>query len=436
MFFTERFVKFAIAAGLLVATGYLWEIFFFLGAIASLSLLLVAGIEYLILRKGSVGISRECPDRLSNGDDTEITVHLKSDYNIPISVTVIDELPEVFQIRDFNLKTSLEPQQSQSLKYFVRPTLRGKYVFHDTHAYICTQRLGLVQRHFVNKTESVAKVYPSFLFLRKSELLSVQNKVREYGNKVIRKVGQSREFENIRDYVLGDDYRSINWKATARRSHLMVNQFEEEQSQYVYSIIDKGRGMQHSFNGLSQLDYAINSALQFSYVVLSHMDNAGLITLENKVDTFVAPSRRIGQMNRIMEALYKEESSFAQSDFSDLLQFADQKISRRSLLVIYTNFTRMSSVQLQLPYLRKLASRHVVLLVFFKDKDLQAESEKKVTNEIDCATTVVARQFMFERQLIANELNRYGIHSILTDPENLTTDTVNKYLEMKARSII
>ena len=182
----------------------------------------------------------------------------------------------------------------------------------------------------------------------------MSNNLHEMGLKRIRRIGHNTDFEQIKDYIPGDDYRTINWRATARRHQLMVNQYQEERSQPVYSVIDKGRMMQQAFAGMTLLDYAINAALVLSYVAVRKEDKAGLVTFSDGFDTFVSASNQPGHIRRLQEALYAEQTQFAESDFSALLVGLSHRVSRRSLMVLYTSFTGLVSLRRQLPYLRRL----------------------------------------------------------------------------------
>lgn len=164
----------------------------------------------------------------------------------------------------------------------------------------------------------------------------------------------------------GDELKTINWKATSRKNELMVNQYQEEKSQSIYCIIDKSRNMQMEFDGLSMLDYAINSTLVFSNIALRKGDKAGLITYSDKIGTLLAADRAGGQMRRIQEALYNQKTQYRESNFELLYQSIRRTVKTRSLLVLFTNFETEFSMRRAMPYLRKLNQKHVLTVVFFK----------------------------------------------------------------------
>ncbi len=266
------------------------------------------------------------------------------------------------------------------------------------------------------------------------EILSVSNSLVEAGIKRIRRVGNNTDFEHIKDYVQGDDYRTINWKASARRHQLMVNVYQDERSQQIYSLIDKGRVMQQAFNGMTYLDYAINAALVLSYVAMNKDDKAGLMTFAEEFDTFVPASRQHGHMQTILENLYHQQTTFGEPDYSSLLTQVNRFVSKRSFIVLFTSFAGMNDLNRSLPYLKQMNKRNRLLIVFFEDVELSNFIASPTADEQDYFQHVAAERYQYERRLIANTLRQNGIYSMITTPDQLIVNVVNRYLEMKSRN--
>src|SRR5690606_36810667 len=224
---------------------------------------------------------------------------------------------------------------------------------------------GLIARRFTSDESAMVPSYPSFIQLRKYALLAISNNLHQYGIKKIRRIGHTMEFEQIKDYVLGDDLRTINWKATAKKSQLMINQFQDEKSQPIYSVIDKGRVMKMPFNGLMLLDYAINAALVISSVALKKHDKAGILAFSKKLENTIVAEKRTSQMNLILESLYNISTDFFESDFGRLYADIKRNINQRSLLLLYTNFETLDGLHRQLPYLKGIAKNHLLVVIFF-----------------------------------------------------------------------
>ena len=278
--------------------------------------------------------------------------------------------------------------------------------------------------------------YPSFIHLRKYELMALNNEFMMGGIKKIRRLGHTMEFEQIKEYIPGDDVRTINWKATSKRNQLMVNQFQDEKSQRIYMIIDKGRTMQMPFNGLSLLDYSINSAMALSHIILKKFDKAGMMTFSKKTENKIAAENKNGQLKKIAEALYNINTNFYESDFSRLYQDVKFSINQRSLILLFTNFETLDAVNRQMKYLRGIAKNHLLVVVFFKNAEMTQLVGKNPDNMQEVYDEIIAEKFEMEKKLIIQELRKHGIYSIYTLPENLNIEVINKYLEIKARGIL
>jgi len=430
------FFLLSAAAILFVASFFLpW-----LGAVPgifTLVIMLLLILDYALLfgRLNGLKAERDIPERLSNGDDNPILIRKKSSYPFTLSLKIIDEIPFQFQLRDLSFKALLPPGSQKEIRYHLRPVKRGEYDFGMLNMY-ARSPLGLAVRRFRFGAQQPVPVYPSYLQMRRFQLLAISNRLSEIGVKKIRRIGHSMEFEQIKDYVQGDDIRTINWKATARRNQMMVNSFTDEKSQQVYCVIDKSRVMKMPFNDLSLLDYAINASLVLSNVALLKQDKAGLITFSEDIGNFLPASGKATQMNNILEVLYRQKTRYLESDFEKLYTLIRQRITQRSLVVLFTNFESLTSLHRQMIYLRKIARNHLLMVVFFENTELTNRLLRPADNLEEVYTQTIAAKFSFEKKMIVRELQHYGIITILTPPEELTVNTVNKYLELKARQAI
>ena len=394
-------------------------------------------IDLFILYRNLQGIEakRLTSKRLSNGDENPIEIEVKNKYGFAVKVRVIDEIPFQFQLRDKDFRLSLQSGAIKSIHYNLRPTKRGEYDFGFIRVFISSP-LGFVTRRYNFDGAKVLPVYPSFINLGKYELMAVSRYLTEFGIKKIRKVGQSTEFDQIKNYVGGDDIRTINWKATARKSALMVNTYTDERSQNIYCIIDKSRVMRMPFEGLSLLDYAINATVALSKVAMLKEDKAGLITLSETIGAVVPADRKAGQLGTIMNVLYKEKTRYLESNLELLYSSVRAIIKQRGLLVFFTNFESLSALQRQLPYLKRISKYHLLLVVFFENTELKALSTEPAKDIEGIYHKTIAEKFIYEKKLMVKELNKHGILSVLTPPQKLTVNVINQYLALKAQQRI
>lgn len=401
------------------------------------ALIILFFIDLVLLYRTDKGVflRRDLPERLSNGDENTLSIYAENFYSFPVQLGIIEEIPFQFQKRDLWLVSDLKAGMHKTISYNLRPTKRGEYKFGQTRLYVSSP-LRLISRRFNFGQEHTVPVYPSFLQLRKYELMAISDRLSEIGIKKLRRTGHSMEFDQVKTYTQGDDYRTVNWKATARKGDLMVNSFVEEKAQHIYSIIDKSRSMKMPFNGLSLMDYAINASLILSNVALLKDDKAGLITLAEKTGSVVPADRRPGQLGKIMEVLYKEKTLYLESNIEALNMTIRKVIKQRSLLLFFTNFESMSALRRQLPFLRHIARFHLLTIVFFENTEVSAISETPAKDVEGIYIKTIAEKLVYEKRLMVKELAKYGILSILTPPDQLTVNVVNRYLAIKAQQKI
>lgn len=437
LFIHQRFFVLLSLVVLLFLLAYSYPSIFGVAQLCLFALVAALVIDILLLyrvQKGILGY-RETPELFSNGDQNDLHIYLENYYPFEIQVNIIDELPFQFQSRDIAFNEKLATSTSKSIVYQLRPTERGEYHFGALNVMVASS-LSLVKRRYVFSANVMVKTYPSFIQMRKFELIAFSNQKLDYGIKKIRRIGHSMEFEQIKEYVAGDDYRTINWKATARRNQLMVNQFQDEKSQQVFSVIDSGRVMKMPFEGMSLLDYAINASLVISNIAIKKGDKAGLVTFAEKMGIVLPAKNQLRQMRTIQEGLYNLQTRFLESDYEKLYANIRHKINRRSLLLLFTNFESLSALQRQLPSIRKLAKRHLLVVIFFENTELKELLEKPADGVLPIYQKTIAEKFAFEKRQIVKELQLHGIHAILTSPQDLTVNTINKYLELKSRGVI
>ncbi len=369
-YFSSLFYLSLIGIIVLFISGFFFPLLYIIAQYALAFLIGLSLIDSIILFRSKNGIfaRRDTMDKLSNGDDNAIQIALENFYPFAVQVKIIDELPVQFQARNSEFNSSLGVSEKKIIQYHVRPTKRGEYNFGAVNVFVKSP-VGLTERRYKFSQNITVPVYPSFIQMRKFELLAISNRLTEVGVKKIRKMGMNREFEQIKEYVSGDDYRTINWKATARKSRLMINQYEDEKSQQVYSIIDMGRVMKMPFNGMTLLDYAINASLVISNIAMNKHDKAGIVTFSHKVQAILPAERKTAQLQKILELLYKQKTGFLESDYERLYSAVRHKITTRSLFLLFTNFESLSGMQRQQKFLKRIA------------KDVIQEMEKKVILE-------------------------------------------------------
>jgi len=407
------------------------------GKVLLILLLLMVCYDFYLLKQAISGISitRSVGSTLSLSDETTIKYLASNNSNQTIIFDVIDELPEQLQIRDFNQSLTLLPEDTKKLSLTIRPVVRGEYYFGNINAYISTPKLSLLEYRCIVSDEQSVKVVPSVEQMKKYELQVHSKTAILAGIRKIRKIGENDDFEHIRAYAQGDNIKAINWKATSRRQQLMINQYQDSRSQAVFSVIDKGRSMKMPFHGLTLLDYAINSVLATTNIILKNYDKAGLITFSNKLDSFMAASSKQGQLERISDLLYHQQTDFKEPSYEALFFTFRRFVKRRSIVLLYTNFEHKIDLNRQLKYLKAISKHHVLVVISFINSELDEFRDQTPTTTSEIYKHTMAGKLLMEKEQIMKMLKLQNIHTILTRPEDLSIDVINKYLEIKSKRL-
>jgi len=436
LYLTDRFFYFLGGTVFVFFVSFLIQPFFYVALALLVLCAILIGLEvFSLYKKTNITISRTIQPIFSLSDKNKVSLLLKNESAIILKIKIIDEIPYQFNERDFLIVTTIEKEKSETINYYLEPTIRGEYLFGNINVFIRT-RLGLIAKKETTESARSVAVYPSIIQMKQQELIALNHPSFTQGENKVRKIGRSYEFDQIKQYVPGDDTRNINWKATSTQNELMVNHYEDERSQQIYSIIDKSRVMKTPFNGLTLVDYAINASLAFSNIVLKKEDKAGIISFSKKVDTSLKADKGNRHLKKIMYALYKEKYDYQEANYEALYYTIRRSISNRSLLFLYTNFDSLYALERNIPILRMINRYHLLVVVFFENTELEEYSQKKSKTVLDIYQQTIAKKFILEKNQIIKELNKHGIQAIKSTPEGLSANTINKYLDLKSTGVI
>jgi len=386
----------------------------------------------LVLVGSKPYFNRTFNERLYLGDENTVAIELKTKDKLYWNYELNEGFPDFKQDRTTTFEGSFSSKKPIQLKYQLKPNKRGLYNFNATYLFL-TSFIKLVERRFIYEDIESFQVYPSVIQMKKFELLVFQQQKTSSGIKQIRRIGNATEFEQIKNYVPGDELKTINWKATSRRNELMVNQYQDEKSQPVYCIIDKSRTMQLEFNNLTLLDHSINSTLVFANICLLKGDKFGMLTFSDKIGTQLPADKSSTQLKKVMDNLYNQKTKFKDANFELLQSIVRQKIKTRSLIIMYANFENEFAMRSALPYLLQINKKHLLVIVFFQNSDLKSLAYTENYSKAELYTSVVAERMITMKARMAREMKQMGIQTILTNPEELSTNVINKYLELKAK---
>lgn len=437
LFINPLFWWFAGILFVVFALSYSWNWLFYPAQIALFSFLLlcVLDIFILVLRFKPVSAGRHSHSKWSVGRKNKVQLTVENHSGMYWKLAVIDELPYQLQERNFRWDTFLKSHGKAEYIFELIPHNRGEYEFGNIRIFL-HGAIGFFSRRITEIADTTVAVYPDLLNLKQFSLYTLSHSVGTGGLKRLRRLGHSYEFEQIKNYVRGDDMRHVNWKATGRRGSIMTNHYIEEKSQPVYCVIDKSRSMNMAFSGLTLLDHSVNASLVVLNTALQRGDKAGLITFSDKVGTAIRADNSPGMMVKLLDSLYLQQYRRTEADYEFLYTAAGRIANSRSLMFHFANFETLPAMQRVLPVLRKLNHRHLLVVVVFENAEVEeyAFTGGKQISEI--YNRSIARQMIADKRQIAYELQNYGIQCIMTRPEELTLNAINKYLELKSKGLI
>ena len=436
LFLTSSFFAYGSALVLLFAFGFSIPVLFTVAklGLACLICCSIADGIILFLPTNKFSARRVIANKIGLSDKTLVKLFIEVETNFSLSGLILEELPFQLQSRGFRI-ASILINGTNPFVYSVLPLNRGIYQFGNTNLMI-NSKLNLIRRRIVLDTAKNIAVYPSIKQMHEQELLAFSRMNSPAGFRKFNKIGKSYEFEQISLFNEGDDYRNINWKASSKRNELMVNKYQDERSQNFYCIVSKGRAMKMAFNQMSLLDYSINSSLALLNVVLKKYDKAGLITFSDKIGTAIRAENRMGQIQKILESLYKEQERGVEPSYELLFQAINRIIKTRSLLMLFANFENLDMALRAMPYLKRIAKKHLLVMILFQDTELEARANEEGKSIESIYQVTLAKKHLHEKDEIAHIFRKQGIHTLVSKPEDLSSSAIEKYLELKSQGII
>lgn len=419
----------------------------FLPALAVLSIILLAGtclFFYLDWQRSPQphDFQPERQHHLKLGYFTPNPIDIIVHNHAPIAVNVYvrDEVPIEFRRRgkDRILSTQIKAHGKHTFTYTVQPTRRGEYHFGNLNLR-WESVWGLFVRQAAYAVNTEARVYPNLLKIRQYEQLAQKGQTMFAGLRKLRHSGEGGEFEQLRDYLPDDDYRRINWKATAKHGKPITIDYSPERSQNIIMLIDTGRQMLTRPLGAARttrLDLIINAVLLFSYIAISRGDRFGLMTFDSKIHRYLPPRSGIGQFYFVVESLYDVKARLVDPNYGLALQYLHTQRQNRSLLVLLTDPTGQEAAQGLVTQLGAFYPRHLPMCVTLSDPVVLDTARRPPYNIDAIYQRAMAEQVLDERQLWLNRLQQQGVMTLDVPAYQLSPSLINKYLEMKDKSRI
>lgn len=365
----------------------------------------------------------------------EVGLEIDNESNASWKLDVKDDQPQGITAFPANHRLTLPSKKRAYVRYMLRSTRRGAFELQKVYFRLHTI-FGFWVRFVERPVVDSLRVYPDMKQLSEYALLARTNRLSLIGVRRTRNVGQDNNFERLRDYADGDNYRHIEWRSTARRNRLTVKQFQTDQSQRIHFLIDCGRMMTNEYQGLSMVDYAFNSMLMLSYVALHQRDSVGLTCFSDRVLDYVPPKTGGRQMNQLLHATYDRFPSFVQSRFDSAFLHLSNHCRRRSMVVLMTNVIDELSANQVIDYLSNLSGRHLPILALLRDHRIFDYADYPDREETVLYRSAAAAEMLNWRNEVIKNMRQKGVLVVDAFPEQLTAPLVNRYLEVKSRHLL
>ncbi len=436
VYLTTRGLLLLLLAAPIMATGTWLPALEWVAVLYGLFSLVLFGLDWRLA--GSVRrfeVSRRHDTKLSLGAENPVHLSVRNRSRHPATLWLRDEPPDTFKIEPRLLTGEVPARRVWQGIYRVRPLQRGDYQFGDLNLR-WRGPLGLVVRQARIEAAGPVKVYPNLLDVRRYDLLLRRNRLQELGLRHTRMFGEGTEFERLREYLPDDEFRRIDWKATARRHRPITIEYQTERSQNIIAVLDTGRMMQSPVAQMAKLDYTVNAVLFLAYVATGKGDKIGLMTFADDVMQFVAPRQGRRQFYQMLELLYAVEAQPVEPNYRRALSYLALKQRKRALVVIFTDLSGGVSMQSLVSHVSVLARRSLPLVVTISDPDIHATAQLQPSDSLAVYQRAAAAQLLDERQVTLDNLRRQGVLTLDVPANQLSMAVINRYLELKGRTLL
>jgi len=401
-------------------------------------ILVVLVVDLLLLPRAADFTAHRSTSRVASlrkPQSVELTVANVSKRTLKLSIR--DDVPQEFERDPEEFTLHLDGHTQAVLTYRFQSTKRGTFDLNKVYIRVRSRFL-LWQRFLEIPTETVIHVYPDLRQLGEYAMLARTNRLSLLGVRRTRRIGQDNEFERLRDYSHDDNYRHIDWRATARRRKLTVKDFQANQSQRVIFMVDCGRMMTNESEGINLLDHSLNAMLMLSYVALQRGDSVGMLCFSDQVRSFVPARAGMHQMNQLLHASHNQFPDLVESRYDDAFLHLSKFCKKRSLVVLISNLIDEVNANQLHEYLSVLVGRHLPLGVLLRDHRLYeaADNPHARGTEHSLFRAAAAAEILTWRQQVIVDLQHQGVLALDVFPENMTAKLINQYLENKARHLL
>jgi uncharacterized protein (DUF58 family) len=385
-------------------------------------------------RPESLSVTRSWADApsLSNDQTISLEVHNRGGA---LECSLVDDVPESLRREPPRLKISVPGNSSATVSYTVRPLQRGDVKLGDVYLRYWSGA-NFAERWARAGLQQSIQVFPDLEEARRHNIYLIRARQIELERRLLRQRGTGREFESLREYQQGDEFRNICWSATARRGKHVSKLYQVERSQAVWLVLDAGRLLRTRVQELNKLDLSVNAALSLAQIALYSGDRVGLMVYGRQIQQRVGLGRGLGHMRVILERLAAAHEEAAEADHLRAAAALMQMQRQRGLIIWITDLADTSMTPEVIESASQILSRHLLLFVVIAQKDLLALAAHYPKNAAEMFEVTAAQELVHRRETLIARVRNRGALALEVSPDHLTTSVINQYLKVKERNLI
>jgi uncharacterized protein (DUF58 family) len=395
---------------------------------------LLALIDYMLSRQlPPIKVTRDVAGNLAVDKWAKVTLRFSHSLTKTTQVYVFDGLPASVERENLPFTVTLIPGQSSRQEYSLKPLARGPLELSPCYLQVPSP-FGFWQIHYRSGEPSAVKVYPDFMAIAAYTILATDNHTSQMGIKKKPRRGSGMEFQQLREYRLGDSMRQLDWKATARRQKLISREYQDERDQQIVLLVDSGRRMRAKDDDLSHFDHSLNAMLLVGYIALRQGDSVSVLSF-GETNRWIPPQKGADRVKNLLNGMYDLQAGQCAPDYSAAAEKLSMLQQKRSLVILVTN-SRDEDVSELLLAVNLLKRRHLVMIANIREAVLDQLNDKPVSQLDDALGYTGVQHYLSSRRDVQRKMAAAGVYTLDCTAKELAMRVANSYLEIKSAGVL
>ncbi|MFZ3579976.1 DUF58 domain-containing protein [Virgibacillus sp. DJP39] len=384
-------------------------------------------------RKKQLSFSRTIPHELERGISYTVTIDVKNNSTHSYQISFVDDIPQSFH-KNFPVRGSIEKQGTSMVTYHTQASVRGMYELEKLYVRYCSS-IGLWEKQMTVALKDAVKVIPD-LTDTKHYLENAQQFLTAEGEKIRKRRSGSGEFSKIRNYVVGDDPRKINWRQTAKLQEVMTNEYEPEHGKYITILIDCGRMMGAELTTGNRLERVLEAAITVAAAALKKGDYVSVIAFSKNVKVFVPAAKGSNHLQKILQSIYDVEVDPSEPDYASVFSYLQTVQKKRSLLLLFSDVGTLLLEESALLHIKRLRQKHLFLTIGIEDAILLHTAKAEPANRQKAMVKSMAQQQIVSRKKEKVKWEKQGLQMVEIEEERLAIAAVSYYIDIMNRGLL